>query len=510
MQYSDDNDQALAEIMKRRAKDWRMGAVVYQVLVDRFAPSADLDAKRHLYAAPKTLHDWHEKPCKGYYLSTEQLWSHEIAFWGGDLQSLRQNLAYVCGLNVDVLYLNPIHVGYTNHKYDSLDFKEVSPEFGCRADVIELADTCHQQGLKLVLDGVFNHMGQNAAIFKDAQQNTTSTYRDWFYFGEQYQGGYLAWENARNLPELNLENPEVQQYIYADKESVVQKYISEGVDGWRLDVAHDIGYNYLKDITQAAHSVNAQSLVVGEVWCYPSQWVDAMDGLMNFSLRQIVLNLCQGKLDAAIASQMFSHMLADSDYEGLLKSWLILDNHDTPRIQTLISDDKRRRLAQVLHFTLPGSPNVFYGSELGMDGGEDPEMRGPMRWDWVNDENLEMQWYKQLIDLHQSKPALKYGNTRSIASKHLFAFERYTDKVAESVFIVINPNDEEIEEMLLLRNAKLMNMRQLDWVLASESTNGALNIIAGTVHIKLPARGFAILMANTEKINGYTTYKRVS
>ncbi len=87
MQYSDDNDQALAEIMKRRAKDWRMGAVVYQVLVDRFAPSADLDAKRHLYAAPKTLHDWHEKPCKGHYLSTEQLWSHEIAFWGGDLQA---------------------------------------------------------------------------------------------------------------------------------------------------------------------------------------------------------------------------------------------------------------------------------------------------------------------------------------------------------------------------------------------------------------------------------------
>jgi glycosidase len=487
----------------------KIGAVIYQVLVDRFAPSADLDRKSDFYAAPKTLRNWDEVPAKGHYLETEQLWSHEIDFWGGDLKSVSSNLQHLNDLNVDVLYLNPIHVGYTNHKYDSLDFADVSPEFGKREDVINLADNCHQRGLKLVLDGVFNHMGQHADIFKQAATDSESPYRDWFYFGDKYQGGYLAWENARNLPELNLENPAVQRYIYADEESIVQKYLRQGVDGWRLDVAHDIGYNFLRAISEAAHHAKSDSLVVGEVWCYPSQWLEAMDGLMNFSLRQIVLKLCRGEIDTAVARAMLEHMLQDCDYEGLLKSWLILDNHDTPRLSNIIPSKDERQLAQVLHFTLPGSPNVYYGSEIGMSGGEDPGMRAPMRWDWVSDDNPTLRWTKQLIDLHQSHPALKFGNIRTMASKQLFAFERYTDRVAESVFIIINPSGESVREMILLRNAKLMNMRTLECVLGECNDSIPINIIAGTVDIRLPAKGFAVLVANTEKINGYTTYKRV-
>lgn len=509
MIYADTTDLELEATMQARAKDWRMGAVVYQVLVDRFAPSNSIESKRHLYAAPKTLRAWNEVPEKGRYLEKEQLWSHEIDFWGGDLNSVSANLQHLNDLNVDVLYLNPIHVGYTNHKYDSLDFSEVSPEFGHRDDVLALAENCHQRGLKLVLDGVFNHMGQHADIFKQATADKNSPYRDWFYFGEQYQGGYLAWENARNLPELNLENSAVQKYIYADENSIVQKYLRQGVDGWRLDVAHDIGYNFLKDISDAAHIAKPESLVVGEVWCYPSQWVEAMDGLMNFSLRQIVLALCRGELNPQVARDMLEHMLQDSHYEGLLKSWLILDNHDTARLSNVLPDEKARRLAQVLHFTLPGSPNVYYGSEIGMRGGEDPEMRAPMRWDWVNETNTTLQWTKQLIDLHQHEPALKYGNIRTIASKELFAFERYTEKVGESIFVIINPGNDTVNEMLLLRNAKLMNMRTLECELGECAETGKLHIIAGTIQITLPAQGFAVLKVNTDKINGYTTYKRV-
>lgn len=192
LHYADAYDTELHNTMINRRQDWRMGAVVYQVLVDRFAPSANLEAKRHLYPAPKTLHGWDESPAMGHYLEDEQLWSHEIQFWGGDLASLRSHLSHLQDLNVDVLYLNPIHVGYTNHKYDSLDFANVSPEFGTREDVIALADECHERGMKLVLDGVFNHMGQNADIFQSAMQDSNSSYRPWFYFGEQYQGGYLA------------------------------------------------------------------------------------------------------------------------------------------------------------------------------------------------------------------------------------------------------------------------------------------------------------------------------
>jgi cyclomaltodextrinase / maltogenic alpha-amylase / neopullulanase len=135
---------------------------VYQVLVDRFAPSANLDAKRSLYPAPKVLRTWSEVPKKGTYREDVRVWSHEIDFWGGDLQSTRSKLDYVQGLGADVLYLNPINLAYTNHKYDALDYQKVSPEFGSRDDMKALAVDVHKRGMKLVLDGVFNHMGRNS------------------------------------------------------------------------------------------------------------------------------------------------------------------------------------------------------------------------------------------------------------------------------------------------------------------------------------------------------------
>lgn len=509
MNYADELDIQLRDTMARRRQDWRMGAVVYQVLVDRFAPSADLEAKRELYPAPKTLHSWDEVPRMGVYLEDEQLWSHEIQFWGGDLASLRNKLDHLQSLNVDVLYLNPIHMGYTNHKYDSLDFAEVSPEFGSRGDVIALAEECHRMGMKLVLDGVFNHMGQNAAMFKSAHSDSDSPYRDWFYFGDQYRGGYLAWEDARNLPELNLECPAVQDYIYAGEDSVLQKYLRDGVDGWRLDVAHDIGYRFLKDITDAAHHAKSDALVVGEAWCYPTQWVSAMDGLMNFSLRQVVLNLCRGELDPRVARDIVNDMLRDCDYEGLLKSWLILDNHDTARLPNILPASADRKLAQVLHFTLPGSPNVYYGSEVGMSGGEDPEMRAPMRWDRVEAGCEDLDWTKRLIALRQANPALKIGATRTMAAHRLFAFERYTECVAESIFVIINPSDSPVSEMLLLRNAKLMTNRRMDRLLSNENEHAELKVVAGSLQVNLPSKGYMVLRANTDAVNGYTTFKRV-
>lgn len=301
----------------------------------------------------------------------------------------------------------------------------------------------------------------------------------------------------------------MQQYIYANEDSVVQKYLRDGVDGWRLDVAHDIGYRYLKEITDAAHKAKATSLVVGEAWCYPSQWVDAMDGVMNFSLRQVVLHLSRGDLSPRVARDILNDMLADCDYEGLLKSWLILDNHDTARLPNILPSAKDRKIAQVLHFTLPGSPNVYYGSEVGMSGGEDPEMRGPMRWDLVDDDCEELQWTKQLIALRQANPALKIGNTRTIAAERLFAFERHTENVAETVLVIINPGDEPVEEMLMFRNAKLMTNRALDRLMSNDSQQTLLKVVAGSLKVSLPAKGFMVLQPNTTEVNGYTTFKRV-
>ena len=156
-------------VFAAREADWRQGAIVYQVLVDRFAPAADLAGKQHLYAAPRRLRDWHEMPAGGRYLADEGLWSHELEFWGGDLQSLRGRLDHVRALGANVLYLNPIHAAFSNHKYDASDYHAIAPEFGTLEDLDALLADAHAAGQRVVLDGVFNHMGRRAPRFLEAQ-----------------------------------------------------------------------------------------------------------------------------------------------------------------------------------------------------------------------------------------------------------------------------------------------------------------------------------------------------
>lgn len=498
-------DAELKGRFEAREQDWRNGAIVYQVLPDRFAPAANLEAKRHLYPAPKILRGWDETPKRGTYVESAKLWSHEIEFWGGDLQSLRAKLDHVQGLGADVLYLNPIHLAYTNHKYDAFDYNAVSPEFGTRDDVKALAKDVHQRGMKLVLDGVFNHMGRNAPQFKDAEANPNSPWRDWFYFGPQYQSGARVWWLAENLPEINLENPAVAEHVYAGRDSVVRSYLRDGVDGWRLDVAVDIGFEHLHALTQAAHAEKPGSLVVGEIANYPKEWFPAVDGVMNFTLREIVLRLADGRLKPSLATDMVDRMVRESGTDNLLKSWLMLDNHDTPRLATALPNATQRRLAQVLQFTLPGAPNLYYGSELGMTGGDDPEMRAPMRWDWVRTDNPELRWTQQLIALRKTHRALRVGDFRRVTSEQLFAFERHTDRARDTVVVVANPSDRTVSETVMVANSKLMNV----WMMVDALTGEKTRITTGLLELSLAPGAVKVLVPELSPGGGYSAYKRV-
>jgi cyclomaltodextrinase / maltogenic alpha-amylase / neopullulanase len=498
-------DAAQAGVYAAREKDWRNGAVVYQVLPDRFAPSAQLDAKRHLYPPPKVLRNWDQNPQRGTYLEDARLWSHEIEFWGGDLASLQTRLDHVQRLGADVLYLNPIHLAYTNHKYDAFDYHAVSPEFGTRDDVKALAKNVHSRGMKLVLDGVFNHMGRNAPIFKDAQSNPKSKWRDWFYFGPQYQSGARVWWLAENLPEINLENKAVRDHVYGARDSVVRSYLRDGVDGWRLDVAVDIGFQYLSELTRAAHAEKPGSLVVGEIANYPKEWMPAVDGVMNFTLREIILRTAGGQMEAALAQKMIDRMVADAGPGKLLQSWIMLDNHDTPRLATALPDEQRRRLAQVLQFSLPGAPNLYYGSEVGMTGGGDPEMRGPMRWELVRDDNPTLAWTRQLVALRKAHRALRIGDYRPITAHRLLAFERYTDRALDTVLVIANPGATEVSETVLVGNSKLMN----NWDLVTLDGSVRVKIMTGMLNITLPPGGFLVLKPEASPGGGYSAYKRV-
>ncbi|MGN6524932.1 MAG: glycoside hydrolase family 13 protein [Burkholderiaceae bacterium] len=510
--YANSHDRALAPVMQAREADWRNGAVVYQVLVDRFAPPANLDAKRALYPPPKQLHPWTDLPVHGRYLPGQKLWSHEIDFWGGDLASLRGKLDYVQGLGADVLYLNPIALAYTNHKYDTLDYRAVSPEYGTRDDVRALARDVHARGMKLVLDGVFNHMGRNSPLFRQAESDTQGPYRDWFVFGPQYAGGARSWALAENLPELNLENPAVRADLFTGKDSVVRGWLRDGVDGWRLDVAFDIGFRYLAELTRAAHEEKPGSLVVGEIANYPKEWFPSVDGVLHFTLRQVILGLAGGRMDPATATAAIERLVADADYEHLLKSWVYLDNHDTPRLATALPDVRARRLAQVLQFTLPGSPNLYYGTELDMTGGDDPEMRAPMRWDRVTPGNAALAWNRQLVALHQTHRALRIGDFRTLTATKLLAYERYTERAADAVVVLANPSDEPVAETVMIPDSKIMDGTRMVNLLADPadpSTPAELRVHAALMDVRLPARGVVVLQPDTTPPGGYTSYKRV-
>ncbi|HRK30642.1 MAG TPA: glycoside hydrolase family 13 protein [Tepidisphaeraceae bacterium] len=500
-------DRALAANIDRRAADWRNGAIVYQVIVDRFAPSNKLDAKRDLYPAPRTLHAWSELPKPGVKLDEYGCWSHELAFWGGDLPSLRDKLDYIDSLGADVLYLNPIHAAFTNHKYDAQDFAAVSPEYGTRDDVIDLAKACHARGMKIMLDGVFNHMGRTAPIFVDVLQNPDSKYRDWFVVDPAFKDGYRGWYNVKNLPELNLENPNVRKHLWAGKNSVVQQYLRDGIDGWRLDVAYDIGFNYLDELTHAAHAARRGSWVVGEIWCYPEQWTPAVDGVMNFFVRQIVIDMLEGKTTGAHAGTIIGRMIDDAGIEPILKSWFQLDNHDTPRLRHVIPDPKLRKIAQVLQFTLPGSPVIYYGSELGMDGGGDPANRAPMRWDLVKDGNADLLWMRKLIALRKQNRALRIGEYRTVDTQKLLAFSRQTDRVAEHVLVVVNPTDKPIRELFTPRDSKLMSYARL-----RDQLDEAVEeiMVAGRIEMEVPAKTVRVLMpVIPDGASEYSAFKRV-
>jgi glycosidase len=498
-------DRELAGVYERREADWRNGAVVYQVLVDRFAPPVDLEGKRHLYPAPKRLRTWDELPVAGAYLPDEHVYAHEIDFWGGDLASTRARLDHVHELGADVLYLNPIQLSYTNHRYDALDHAEVAPEVGTRADVRALADDLHAQGMRLVLDGVFNHMGRTSAAFRSAESDAASPYRDWFEFGERFPGGARVWDLAENLPELVLENPAVRDRVYAGPDSVVRSFLRDGVDGWRLDVAFDIGFRYLAELTEAAHDERPGSLVVGEIANYPREWFPSVDGMLQFTLRAILLALADGQLDPAHARRMLARIYADADYEHMLKSWVYLDNHDTPRLAHVLPDLDRRRLALVLQVTLPGSPNLYYGTELGMAGGDDPQMRAPMRWDLVTPDNEVLALTRRLLEVHRAHRALRVGDLRWLETDRLIGFERHTDHVADLVIVLVNPSDERVTETVLVPDSKLMDRATMVDLLGGRD----VRVDRSLLHVDLPAHGCLVLVPQVQPEGGYTPFKRV-
>lgn len=478
-----------------RDRDWRNGAVVYQIFVDRFVPP--VGNKQSLYPTP--LRPWTETPKATAFDSKLQTYPHVIEFWGGDLAGVRTKIDYIEKLGADTVYLLPIFKAPSNHKYDTENYHAIDPQYGTMTDLKGLLTDLHRRGMRLMLDGVFNHVGVTSALFKDPAK------KDWFYFGKEYPLGYRGWAGVASLPAFRLENSKVQDYLWQDGDSVVQRYLKMGIDGWRLDVAFELGPSILESLTKAAHDAKPGSAVVGEISGYPAGWSGAVDGVFNFLPVAMGRSLLEGGMTGGQAGRALGHLVEDAGIEPLLKSWLLAENHDTPRLASLVKDPNQRRLVTALQFLLPGSPCVYYGEELGMEGTGDPENRAPMRWDRVNGDNPDYEWLRRLAVLRKSHLALRIGDFTPLDTNRLLAFARTTDKVREATIVVINPTAETIKESFPTRVGKLMSWGELEDGLSLQR----IRSVNGMMTAELPPHGVAVYGTVDEKNGGYSPYDRI-
>lgn len=405
---------------------WARGAVGYQIFPERFF-NGD-------YANdPAVVELWNELPGR-------------TNFFGGDLRGIIKKFDYIKALGIDVIYLTPIFHASSNHKYDTIDYFRIDPAFGDTEDLKELVKLCHSNDIKIILDGVFNHIGYYSRQFLDVvDKGRHSSYWDWFYIsGEKVDTdsvnyecvGYYKW-----MPKLKYSNREVRDYFLR----VGEYWIKEaGIDGWRLDVADEVDFTFWQEFRKNIKSIDKDILLIGETWKNGADLLrgDQMDTIMNYRFRDAVVAYFA---ERSITCKSFAYRI-DSilfDYPQAVHGILynLLDSHDTARFLTVCRGDiNRLKLAVIFQMTFPGMPFIYYGDEIGMEGGADPECRKAMAWDSINNEILE--FYKKAINIRRSSKVLKYGTFKHIdTGSEVYGFIREYEN--EAVAVLINNSDKE-------------------------------------------------------------------
>jgi cyclomaltodextrinase len=432
--------------MQIHTPDWVKHAVFYQIFPDRFARGKQ-PRKGLLHNA--TWEDWDAIPTlQGYK--------------GGDLWGIVENLDYIQSLGVNAIYFTPIFQSASNHRYHTHDYYQVDPMLGGNKAFKELLDAAHQRNIKVVLDGVFNHASRGFFFFHDILENGPySPWVNWFriegwplapYTGE-LPANYLGWAGNRALPVFNHDNPVVKEYIM----EIAEYWLKFGIDGWRLDVPFEIKTpGFWQEFRQRVKAINPDAYIVGEVWRDSRQWLDGtqFDGVMNYLFTgptiafttgdRVVLEQVRNRdykthppLFATEYAAKIQELLALYPWEIQLTQLNLLASHDTARLITIAGGDIASvKLATLLLLTFPGAPSIYYGDEVGLAGGLDPDCRRgfPLEADWNRD---ILHTHTQLISLRHQYPALRVGDYQVLyAQGSLYVFARTWEM--EELIIAVN------------------------------------------------------------------------
>jgi alpha-glucosidase len=357
-------------------------------------------------------------------------------------------------MGADAIYLTPIQPAPSNHKYDADSYIGVDENLGGDEAFQRLVECTRQAKMGLIMDGVFNHVGYRHQWAVEAREKRGR--QNWFRPHPDNPETPCCWRGSRNLPELDTENPEVINALLYSDSGPFQYWSARGVTGWRLDCANDLGMDFCRIVTSLARQIRASTGglddgVIGEVMAFAAQWTarGTLDGVMNYWFRETVLGLLTGQISPAMAREAFLIAFRSFSLAGLLRSWNMLSSHDTPRLAHLLPRESQRRVAFAMQYFLPGVPLLYYGEELGMQGGPDPDNRRPMDWSALDPGATEpplVSYLRQLAQIRSENPVLREGGVRPCiadAASGLLAFLRYNARnFTDFAVLIINPTDE--------------------------------------------------------------------
>lgn len=441
---------------------WVRDAIFYQIFPDRFYKSNKLP--------DIGFEPWDTAP------------THH-GFKGGDLYGVIEKLDYLVDLGINAIYFNPIFASASNHRYHTYDYYNVDPLLGGNDALRELIDAAHKRGIRVVLDGVFNHASRGFWQFHHVlETGAASPYKDWFHFdGERLNGhkhwgaypspheqkllhqedsltaiGYRAWWNLPALPKFNTDTPAVREFIFG----AAEYWIKFGIDGWRLDVPAEIDDDeFWREFRRRVRAVNPEAYIVGEIWHEAQRWLqgDQFDAVMNYLFTAAALNFFAGphlnfeainhagglkdrvhRMHAKSFADEVERILQLYPKEITFAQLNLLDSHDMPRFLTCASGDKASlKLAWLFLFTMPGAPCIYYGDEVGVDGGHDPACRKGFPWDESNWDRDLLNYIKACIALRKNQDALRHGEYKRIhAEDDMMVFCRTLNQ--ETITIAFN------------------------------------------------------------------------
>lgn len=407
---------------------WLQESIIYQIFPDRFCNGNSVINPKNTKPWGYPYIDYHSK-------------------FGGDIQGIIDKLDYLEDLGINVIYLTPIFKSSSNHKYNTEDYYTIDPEFGSNKLVKELIDKCHKKNIKIIFDAVFNHSGDDFFAFKDVLINQkNSKYSDWYIINNfpvsTEKINYYTFGNAhKNMPKLNTSNPEVTKYLLDVAKFWIKEY---KIDGWRLDVCDEVSHTFWKKFRDTIKSVNKDAIIIGEIMHEANNFLkgDQLDSIMNYPIKFACVDFFAKK---NITAREFLNILGQNRmlYMNSINKQLLnlIGSHDTARFLTECHDNiEKMKLAICFQFTYVGVPYIYYGDEIGLCGGEDPQNRKCMIWNEKFQNHDLLNFYKKMITIRKKHPTFVHGDFKEISGENnILSYSREYNN--EKYIIIINNND---------------------------------------------------------------------